>query len=735
MFLLASLILLGGVVPFVARAAQADASVALASEAAMRAAALSPPMITAPVTASSATGQSLTLTATATDPDAGDVLTITASGAPAGLVLNHTPSVSPATATLSGTLGLGDVGSWSILWQVSDGTFSANTTTSLTVDENHAPEVTAPASVPGAVAVDMSFPVLVSDPDGDPIHSLTPSALPAGANFSVNTFLTSGDFDWTPSAGQEGTYTITWTVESGSPPLSASTTTELQIGPEDVPPVVVAPGTVNGRANHLITFTAACSDPHGEAITLFTLIGAQNTPLPDGAVFTPNATNTSGTFTWTPTQAQTGTVSLRWKATDAEPFPLSTGPEQYTTKIVVSADRAPVVTAPASVAGAEGAPLAVNVSAADPDGDAITSLTTSPLPLGATFSSNGAHTAGTLDWTPDYNQAGTYNVTFTASNLVSGSAVSAITVASVNRAPTANPGGPYSGVAGSPLLFDGSASSDPDGDALTYAWDFGDGATGTGSKPSHTYAAGGVYPVSLTVTDAGAPPMSGSATTTATITPVLDARIFTTNSNRTIKLKSGKAQWCAQIEPINTSFDAAAVVVSSIRLSYAGQQIAPITGKGSVVGDGDENGIADLGVCFAKSDLRTLFAGLPNGHQTVTVMIQGSLLSGALIRGSLDVDVLSSGGGLLADVSPNPLNPQAKLSFVTQKAGALRVRLYDLSGRLVRTLADEASAAPGNHEMWIDGRSDNGSRLASGVYFYRIDAADGESTGRFAILK
>jgi hypothetical protein len=177
------------------------------------------------------------------------------------------------------------------------------------------------------------------------------------------------------------------------------------------------------------------------------------------------------------------------------------------------------------------------------------------------------------------------------------------------------------------------------------------------------------------------------------------------------------------------------VVVSSIRLSYAGQQIAPIAGKGSIVGDTDGSGVADLGVCFAKSDLRTLFAGLANGHQTVTVMIQGSLLSGALIQGSLDVDVLSSGGGLLADVSPNPLNPQAKLSFVTQKAGALRVRLYDLSGRLVRTLADEASAGPGSHEMWIDGRSDNGSRLSSGVYFYRIDAADGQSTGRFAILK
>src|SRR5207302_5497556 len=94
--------------------------------------------------------------------------------------------------------------------------------------------------------------------------------------------------------------------------------------------------------------------------------------------------------------------------------------------------------------------------------------------------------------------------------------VTATVTATVNHPPVAGPAGPYSGSEGTAVAFDGGGSTDPDGDALTYSWSFGDGSSGTGVKPSHAYADNGTYGVTLTVTDArGAP--SGPVTTTATI--------------------------------------------------------------------------------------------------------------------------------------------------------------------------------------------------------------------------
>jgi serine protease len=90
----------------------------------------------------------------------------------------------------------------------------------------------------------------------------------------------------------------------------------------------------------------------------------------------------------------------------------------------------------------------------------------------------------------------------------------------------ADANGPYSDTEDVAISFDASGSSDPDGDALSYTWDFGDGTVGSGVNPLHAYSWGDSFTVTLTVSDG----RGGIETDTATATvaevndgPVADA--------------------------------------------------------------------------------------------------------------------------------------------------------------------------------------------------------------------
>jgi len=99
------------------------------------------------------------------------------------------------------------------------------------------------------------------------------------------------------------------------------------------------------------------------------------------------------------------------------------------------------------------------------------------------------------------------------------------------------------------------------------------------------------------------------------------------------------------------------------------------------------------------------------------------------------MEIIASGGGQTASVSPNPLNPSATLTYRTTRPGAVTITVFDPSGRTVRTLLRESFVPAGYHDVSVEGTGDSGARLASGVYFYRVETVEGVIGGRFVVMK
>ena len=109
-----------------------------------------------------------------------------------------------------------------------------------------------------------------------------------------------------------------------------------------------------------------------------------------------------------------------------------------------------------------------------------------------------------------------------------------------------------------------------------------------------------------------------------------------------------------------------------------------------------------------------------------------------------EFDVEPSGQGTgVADASenrlsharPNPFNPTTSIEYSIKAPGRVRIRVFDLAGRVVRTLVDEERAAPGGAVAVWDGRDESGKTCASGVYFYGIEAPGFKETRRMTLLK
>ncbi|MEE8404454.1 MAG: Ig-like domain-containing protein, partial [candidate division Zixibacteria bacterium] len=241
---------------------------------------------------------------------------------------------------------------------------------------------------------------IVTASDGESIPVLTTSVLPSGAVF-VDSGNGSASFDWLPDFTQAGIYNVTFYATDDSAVVD-SELLAITVTESGNPPVLDSISDTTVTEAVLLSFTVTATDPDSTIPTLST------SALPAGATFVDSG-NGTGEFSWIPNYLQNGIYQITFYATDGQ----GTDSQFVTITVLDVGNQTPIIDSIGDRTVAEGANLAIIVTASD--GESIPVLTTTALPIGAIFADSGNGT-GYFDWTPGFTQSGSYPITFYATD-------------------------------------------------------------------------------------------------------------------------------------------------------------------------------------------------------------------------------------------------------------------------------------------------------------------------------
>lgn len=154
----------------------------------------------------------------------------------------------------------------------------------------------------------------------------------------------------------------------------------------------------------------------------------------------------------------------------------------------------------------------------------------------------------------------------------------------------------------------------------------------------------------------------------------------------------------------------------------------------------DDDGNPEANMTRAEYRLPEPWDDHPNELANVTI---GPLFADMVLR-TLDPDffnptsaapTLPAAGLELYPAVPNPFNPATVIAWELDEPALVRLQVYDVSGRLVRTLVDGLLQTAGRQEVLWRGLDDAGRPQPSGVYFYRLEAGGSSATQRMTLVR